>query len=529
MADPQGQVIVGTGFGGLNFVTDGRVRVLPPSSVLNNDFDGPLFADSDGSIWSGCRDGLIQRRGNSGRSYAVKGQITCISRDQKSILFGTGAGEVFRLINGKPERYHLPDGSLFGRENQGIDYVWAMHPAKDGTFWFATSSGAYSIRDGQLRHPWAKQSSVRSIMEDEEGTIWLGTQIGLVRVAKDSVVTLTMKEGLPQNNIVSIQWDGRGSLWMSGSQGFFRADRRQVEAVALGNAKTFPVTNYGVADGTRTAEAWTTYALGGCVSRDGKVWFTTAEGVVSVDPSRLRQNTLVPPVVVEGVLADGSPLALEREITIPAYVQRLAVQYNGLSLLIPAKVRFRYKLEGYDTDWIDGVNRRVAYYTKLPPGNYVFHVKAANNDGLWNETGASLLIRKQPWFYQTWWFRALVAGSLLWLFYTLIRMRLQFLHRRNRILEETVAVRTRELAEANDALRDQSLTDPLTGLRNRRFLYACMPEDVAQVQRLQRDASANNERMKLNIDVLIIMVDIDHFKSVNDRYGHHAAIWSCSR
>jgi len=425
VADAAGRPVIGTGFGGLNIVEDGQVRVVSPRSAPHLGYDGPLFGDADGSIWSGHRDGINCWKGSTVRSYPVKGQITCIDRDRRSLLFGTGTGEVYRLIAGKPERYRLADGSPLGREGLGFDYVWSMHMAKDGTLWLGTSGGAYAVRNGQVRRVWGgdQRPSARAILEDEEGTIWLGTMAGLVRITKDSVVTLTPKEGLPQNDIIQVQSDGRGSLWMGGSRGIFQADRRQIEAVALGRAKVFPVTAYGVADGTRTAEAAATYEPASCVSKDGRIWFTTAAGAVSVNPMRIIRNNLIPPVVVEGVIADDKPLTLDHEIQVSAGVQRLAIQYNGLSLLVPSKVQFKYKLQGYDHDWIDGANHRVAYYTKLPPGRYVFKVKAANNDGVWNETGASIHIRKRPWFYQTWWFLGLVGVAVAASAYGFHRMR----------------------------------------------------------------------------------------------------------
>ena len=409
-----GGVFVASGFGGLSQIKDGQVRILPPPSVPGADFDGPLFASPDGGIWSGHRDGLTYRRGDRPTLYPVEAQVTSVSRDARSIVFSSGTGEVFRLVGGKAERYRLADGSLLGPETLGFDYVWMLYFSRNGTLWLGTSRGAFAVRDGRARQMWRKETlSARSISEDEDGTIWLGTMAGVVRVAGDSVFTFTTKEGLPQDDIYHVLSDREGGIWMAGARGIFRVMRRELEDVAQGKARTFGVETFGVTEGMRTSEATAFYQPTGCITPDGRLWFATTEGVVVVDPAHTRRNVLAPPVLVEAIMADGRPLELVLPPRVPAGTEQLAISYNGLSLLVPSRVRFKYRLEGYDRDWVDARGRRVAYYTKLPPGNYRFRVIAANNDGVWNEVGATIDLQQVPRFYQTAWFLLLVVAAVI--------------------------------------------------------------------------------------------------------------------
>ncbi len=435
-----GTVFVSSGFGGISSIKNGRVSAVRPDSAPGAGFDGPLFADRDGALWSGRRNGLSCHRGAQARGYRVDGLVTCVGRDARSIVFGTDTGRLFRLLDGRPQRYRLADGRLLGPETFGFDYVWMIHLARDGTLWLATSRGALAVREGRARVAWREGTlSARALCEDENGTIWLGTLAGAVRIAGESVTTFTTKNGLPYDDVYHILDDRQGALWMSGVRGVFRVQRRDLERVASGQATAVTVEMFGVADGMRTAEATDIHQPAGCATRDGRLWFPTTAGVVVVDPTRILRNTLAPPVVVESLVMDGQPLDVAAQGRLPAGTQRIAIHYAGLSLLVPQRVRFKYRLDGYDRDWVDAGNRRVADYTKLPPGSYTFRVTAANNDGVWNATGASLRIVQLPRFYQTAPFAAAVVLAVGGAAFGLHRLRVRKHVQAARALEVRVA------------------------------------------------------------------------------------------
>jgi Y_Y_Y domain len=233
---------------------------------------------------------------------------------------------------------------------------------------------------------------------------------------------------------------GRGSLWLAGVGGIFRVERQALDDMADGKAKTFTTERFGIAEGMRATVAAAIYQPAACVMRDGRLWFTTSDGVVVVDPTHLRRNGLPPPVVIEALVADGESLALASSPHVPAGAAQVAISYNGLSLVVPRRVRFKYKLEGYDTSWVETEGRRVAYYTKLPPGHYRFQVIAANNDGIWNEVGAALELLQRPHFYQTRWFLALCVLALL----SVVEGAYRYRERRHRQVEAELEVRVQE-------------------------------------------------------------------------------------
>jgi diguanylate cyclase (GGDEF)-like protein len=200
-----------------------------------------------------------------------------------------------------------------------------------------------------------------------------------------------------------------------------------------------------------------------------------------------------------------------------------SLEFAALHFAAPDQNQYAYRLEGLDQAWNEIGNRHSITYSALAPGSYQLSVRASNCDGVSSRNDLKLRIRMLPPWYATWWFRGLVTTGVLLLFVALVRLRMRVLHHRNRQLSRLVADRTIELATANEALRTQSLTDPLTGLRNRRFLDTSMPEWVATVERQQRAVTCSAaERVKLNVDIVFIMLDIDHFKQVNDRHGHQA-------
>jgi signal transduction histidine kinase len=207
--------------------------------------------------------------------------------------------------------------------------------------------------------------------------------------------------------------DGKDNLWMSCTKGVFRASRQQLNDFADGKISYINSISYGTADGLKSRECTGGGQPAGWRSRDGRLWFPTVKGVAMIDPQHLKFNEQKPPVVIEQVIADDKPVDRRAGAELAAGVYRLEFQYTGLSFVAPEKVRFKYKLEGFDRDWVDAGTRRVAYFTSVPPGHYTFRVMASNNDGVWNEEGAAFAFYIEPRFYQTYWFYLLlllVAG-----------------------------------------------------------------------------------------------------------------------
>jgi diguanylate cyclase (GGDEF)-like protein len=251
-------------------------------------------------------------------------------------------------------------------------------------------------------------------------------------------------------------------------------------------------------------------ANAGTITADGRIWFPTIEGVVGIDPAHVQTNRLPPPIAIEEALVDDQAVELDSgPLRLPPATKTLEVHYTALSLLAPEAVRFRYRLEGFEEDWVEAHGRRVAYYQKLPPGSYRFHVVGANGDGVWNEEGASLAVAAAPRFHETAWFRGLVG-----LFFVLSgplfhRFRVRRLTRQKAELERLVAERTAEVEAANARLAQLAREDGLTGVLNRRAFDAALDEECRRASRMRTPLA-------------VMLLDIDSFKAYNDRNGHLA-------
>jgi signal transduction histidine kinase len=208
------------------------------------------------------------------------------------------------------------------------------------------------------------------------------------------------------------------------------------------------VSSYGVADGMRINECSSGHPAA-VRTEDGSLWFATLRGVSVTNPEHQQENPLPPPVVIENVTIDDQPAPSTERVTVSPSHTRLSLHYAGLSFVAPARVRYRYRLDGFDPKWIDAGARRIAYYTNIPPGHYTFHVLAANNDGVWNDSGATLDIRVLPHTWQTWWFRTLLGLAVLLIGYQIYRMRVRSVELR---FDAVLAERTRIAREIHDTL-----------------------------------------------------------------------------
>jgi ligand-binding sensor domain-containing protein len=446
-----GSVWIWSDGGGLSRLKDGRVRVYTKHDGLASNFGGPLFEDRRGAIWIGhdrgasrFKDGRITTytKGLLGKTY-----VPFFAEEADGLLtyvFGTG----LVLLQGgratpyRPRVYAPGDGSSLDQ----FPMPFMAIRTRDGTLWFGTRAGAWTLRGGELRRVWSPPEGlpiVSWIHEDKGGAVWLATWEGLYRLKKGAVGKITTRNGLPHNQISHLLEDGLGGLWLSSPRGVFRIDKREAEEVAAGRRIHITIEVFGIADGMRSPQSLGEAQPAGCATRDGHLWFATSNGVITVDPAEAKRNTLVPSVVIEDVVADGRSRGVEDGIRLEAGTRYVELQYTALSLLAPEKVRFKYRLDGFDGHWIDAGERRTAHYTRLSPGKYRFRVIAANNDGIWNDVGAALSFRQLPFFHQTIWFYLILALTFIGVVFVVYRLRVRHHLRLERLLhariEEAVA------------------------------------------------------------------------------------------
>ncbi len=496
-SDEEGSLWVGTWVGGLNRLRDGRFLSYTTREGLTSDNVRALLQGSDGSVWIGTAGGGLNRL-KDGRitAYRVKDglpsdHVSALLEDRRGTLWvGTNLGGAARFSNGRftplgPAQglpHHdvrafvedregnvwigtigggvtrvSPDGTLrvftVAGDSLPSDRILALAEGPDGAIWMgAPALGVIRYAGGRFRafttRDGLSSSRVIALHVDADGTVWAGTSGGGVnRLRDDRVSSVTTREGLWDDLVQVILDDGRGSLWMSCNKGVFRVSRAELEAVANGKASTLRSVSFGPSDGMRSGSAAGGQQPAGFVARDGRIWFPTYRGVAVLDPSRLGSTERSPRVAIEEVLVDGRPFDVSGAVTLPAGSERLEIHYTALTLVATDRVRFRIRLDGLDREPVDVGSRRVAYYTNLPSGSYVFRVAAADVRGEWGERETTLIFRKTPRVRETWWFWASLALLASLAGWGLVRWRVAALRAREAALLVLVEQRTRSLSE----------------------------------------------------------------------------------
>ena len=456
MAGRDGSVYVSTP-AGLAQLRNGTTTVYTTNEGLQSNFCTALYEGRDGMVWIGTGFGLCRLK--EGRLFAIPTaetkdlSIFAIGEDELGIIATTSANTYFRVQDDKlvADTKTAPK-PVEGEAPAPRPFVFTMCRDASGRLWYGTSQGLYFSRPGVpsiLEAEPAAPFPVTSIYDDGRGYLWLtGRTPGIVRfhVEERQVVQYTATEGLADDEITRALCDKEGNLWASTPNGIFRVNRQELDDVADGNTNLVHSIVFGTSDGMRTTESTIPEQQpAGCVALDGKLWFATRKGVVVVDPSHWKSNVLPPSVVVERVAADGEKLSTDGNVVLSPGKLRLTIHYTSMSLVAGERIRFKYRLEGLDNDWVEAGTNRIAEYTHLPPGSYRFRVSACNDDGEWNEQGTEIGIELKPYFYQTISFYVVSGLSLVVCIGGGYWLRVRGLHAREQYLGRCVDERTQAL------------------------------------------------------------------------------------
>jgi PAS domain S-box-containing protein len=463
LQDRNGNVWIGTGQGLTGFrqgkFTTYEVNKDRPSIVS-------LAEDREGNLWIGTDMGLYRSRSASEcTDRSCKPQfvpittagisspyVRVITQDREgAIWIGTNSEGLIRYKDGQSTSYAAAEGL-------SNNFIRAISVDADGSLWIGTKGGGLNrFKDGRFTVYREKDGlasdSVQSLFLDRTNTLWVATRQGLNRFKDGKFTTYTVNDGLFTTFVYYFAEDDRGNLWMASGKGIFRVAKQQLNAFAEGMLRSVNSVAYGLEHGISSTVGSVGHNPAGFKTSDGRIWFATISGVCVVDPERLTTNTVPPPVHLEEVSVDGHNFDLSRTAEARAGRGDIVLRYTGLSFLAPEKVRFKYKLEGYDRDWVDAGDRREAYYNNIPPGQYTFRVIACNNDGVWNQTGETYTIRLAPHFYQTFWFYAVCILGLGLVVVTAHGLRIRGLKVREQQLGLLVEKRTSELEEQRTFLR----------------------------------------------------------------------------
>ena len=448
---------------GLNRWSDGQLTIYHKRNGLPDDKVESLFEDDSGRMWVSTPRGVAYL--DNGRFLPVSGLPTAVTS-----ITGDSAGNVW-ISDELQGLFHLVRRHLIEQvpwAKLGIKSparALAADPSGGGLWLGSFAGGVTYFKDGQVRGSYGVtdglgEGRVDALQFGRDGTLWASTQGGLSRIKNGRIATLTSKNGLPCDTVHWMMEDDDHSVWLYTACGLVRIARPELDGWITDPQRMIRATVFDSSDGVRGSSVSSGKSPTVAKSADGKLWFLPWDGVSVIDPGHLPVNNIPPPVQIEQITADRKTYwqnlsgdASSSPPRLPPLVRDLTIDYTALSLVVPEKVRFRVKLEGWDRDWKDAGNERKAVYSNLPPRKYRFRVMACNNSGVWNEAGTFLDFSIVPAYYQTRWFQALCVAAFLALLWALYQLRIQQLRHQFAIgLEARVTERTRIARELHDTL-----------------------------------------------------------------------------
>jgi signal transduction histidine kinase/ligand-binding sensor domain-containing protein len=464
--DREGNLWVGTE-SGLDKFYKPAVPKMTSKQGLSHDFVTSVLSDREGVPWVGTDGGLF--RFDNGRLVKSKMKVlkeyicSLFETSKGRMLVATGDSHGLMWVDGdKVSRLRVASGeNVFGVAEGDRGDLWvasrelgllhlnpngkiietfdgkilgkfsiialAYDPGRDG-LWLTSPIGDLGFfKSGKFLEQYGTadglgEGNLRDPQVDKDGGVWVSTRVGLAHLSSGKISVLSRKNGLPCDGVHWMRHDRDHNVWLYTECGLVAFSETELSSWIAQPSHTIAIAHYldntdGVAN--VAISGWYTPLV--AITADGRILFA-GTGLSILDPSNLNQNSLPPPVHIEEVTADGREFGGSARVSLPARAHSVQIAFTALSFAAPRKVRFRYKLQGYDKDWSSPALLRQATYTNLPPGNYEFRVMACNNDGVWNTAGDTLNFFIPPAFYQSLWFKALVAitfAALLWSFYLL--------------------------------------------------------------------------------------------------------------
>jgi diguanylate cyclase (GGDEF)-like protein len=512
-------------------------RPAPPiaADVPNRAAVQALFADRNATLWIGTTDGLCRLAPGAHQAECplhptkLTGSSIYAFEGNGARLWVGGSAGLFTTDLATGAIAPFPRGPGEGFTNS---QVRVLHRDRNDRLWVGTENGldrvdpsgaierfTFASGNGDSIGP----GGMATLLEDRRGRLWAGASGGPLNIITEDARGhehfrhVGIADGMPHENVDGLAEDARGEIWASTDRG-----------IALIDPDTLKARAFGLADGVSDGAYWA-----GTVSQtaDGTIFFGGLDGITVIAPGAASPWTYAPPIVVSALRIGrrNVPAAAinrgDAMLDLPANGRDVDVEFAALDYSAPQTVRYAYKLDGYDRDWIDADSQhRSATYTHLSPGDYTLEVRGTNRLGLWSRHVLRIGVRALPAWYETWWFRLLLGLVTVLVAYGAHRMRTTVLRRRQSELELLVGERTAALSDANVKLQELSLSDPLTGLRNRRFLAQHVDADVAITLRRYDDwrTSATGADPPYDADLLFFLVDLDHLKTINDKFGHHS-------
>jgi PAS domain S-box-containing protein len=423
---------------GVDILKGGRHSILSGKEVSGSVVQ-TLFQDHRGVVWIGAGGNLVTYQ--DGRFHTIQrtdlsGVFAAITEDTNQNIWAlTSTRRVFRIKDGTANEIL----SLSTRSPR----TGFLVPDHEGGIWIGGRDLPLThYLNGTITRISPKgldiSTSVFGLMVDTDNSLLVLTSNGLFRWNANSWQVLDKRNGLPCDVIYSAIKDDDGALWLYSQCGLVKVGRTAFDRWRQRSDVKLPVEVFDKFDGAHPGTPQHADQPIAAKTSDGRLWFVNMVGVEMIDPKRTYRNPIPPPVRIERVIADHKDYGFDDSLRLPALTRDIEIDYTALSLIVPQKVRFRYRLEGHDPEWQEAGTRRQAFYTNLPYGNYRFRLMACNNNGLWNETGDSLNFYIPPAWYQTGWFRGLCVAAFLGLLWLLYRIRTRQVRRQERKLRDVI-------------------------------------------------------------------------------------------
>jgi signal transduction histidine kinase/ligand-binding sensor domain-containing protein len=453
---PGDSLLIGTRDDGLQRLSAGKLTKLDTG---HHDTITSVYQAPDGKLWLGGHAELGYMQGGHYNPVALPEELKTPFRDTQSMTSGPD-GDLWLQVQTRLGIFRLHGNTWSNVANplvRGGDIAVVMKTDDAGRVWAGYLNSHIVIFDKDKRRKITKEDgltvgNVLALFPSADG-MWIGGEHGLDIMPADHPVELRFEGSLPVEGISGISRSDDGSLWLNSLTGILRVSSSEVEHALKDHSHPMQYRLFNYLDGL-SGKAPQLRPLPSILKGVNEtLWFTTTNGIASIDASSIRTNSVVPAVVIKALLADGISLDPSGPITLSKGANDLQIDYTALSISMPERVRFRYKLEGYDKQWQDVGTRRQAFYTHLPPGRYRFQVVACNNDGLWNDTGASVPFYLPPTFSQSWYFKAglvVLFFGATWLIY-LLRMKREAAKLRER-MQERFSERERIARDLHDTL-----------------------------------------------------------------------------
>ncbi len=464
--------LIGTRAGYLYTVDNSGVKPFKTKTSLIDNYIMHIFKDSKDNLLISSTKGILKISPKNIETWLTDdiglGKIftrMVFEDSQKNLWIGTNRKGLIKLST---DNKYIVFDRLSGLGN---NMIMSITEDKIGNILIGTAGAGLNIitKEGEIKILSSKNGfpsdTVFYSYIDKEGTIWLTTTEGLIRYKNNDFFTFSKDNGFPANTVFKVLEDSAGDFWITAQSSLIRISKKSLNKYVDDNSIQLDYKIYNKHSGIKEPEFSTVASV--IEAKNKSLWFTTTNVLLKIEPDKLPINKIIPPVYIESMLIDKKKVNLNETIILEPHTNRITINYTALHYFAPEKIKFKYKLEGYENDWVEVGNIRSVSYTNLSFGHYTFRVIASNNDGFWNEKGAKLSFNIKPFWYETISFHVLAILFLLGFIFLVFKLRVKQLTKRQAELEYIVKERTADILNQKEKINEKNkkLSDYITELK----------------------------------------------------------------